>query len=528
MERDLFREMKSYVGWTDEDSTRLAAVVPPGPVIAEVVDHFYRVVQQHEGTRRLMSDPALIARLKGTLADWLVTLFSGPHDRAYYEKRCRIGRRHVQIGLDQHYMFTAMAIIREDLATYLAGGPAGDTTGRPKALAALHKILDLELAIMLETYREERFEFETLRESERKYRDLIENAPEIILTVDREGRIRHINRTALDLLGYPPEEPPVRFLDLVPAEKVREAWSALAAAFDGNPGGQFETEFVSCDGVRRLVAVRVSGLVPSARGPETVRAFVRDVTEERRLQAEMAEYRRQAEEKRRLAAIGQMVAGIAHEIRTPLQVITAGFDSLAGLAKTPELERETVRARRGIQQIRGFIQEILDYSKEIRLCLMEVEPSSLVGSALADLEEEIRTAGVKIECGPFEKGVRVIADPFRMKQVLVNVLRNAVEATPPGGWIRVSARPAGANQAGVVEFVVVDDGRGIPESDIEKIFVPFFTTKPRGTGLGLPIVQRLVDAHGGTVEVRRLEPKGTMVRIRIPRAPARRRVAVDG
>lgn len=516
MKPGFFDELLAYVGFTERDSAALAVALPAPAVLDAVVQRFYVVLLEHEGTRRVLQGEGVVARLQGTLREWLDTLFRGPHDAAYFEKRSRIGRTHVRIGLDQHYMFSAMALIREDLALALAGSPA---------LVALHKLLDVELAVMLETYREERFEIEMLRESERKYRDLIDNAPEMILTIDRAGRIQHHNRTTLQILGYGEGEAPASWADLVGRDAPARAWEEVERIFDqpAGPAAEFETVFCDRAGNPKSVLVRVAGLARPPRGPETVRVFVQDTTERKQLEERMAEYARQAEEKKRLATVGQMVAGIAHEVRTPLQVITAGFDALAGAAPL-DLEAELARSREGIRQIRKLIDDLLNYSKEIQLEWIEVDPASLLTSVLADLAEDLAGRRLAVERS-VEPGLgRLEADPFRLKQVLLNLLRNAIEATPDGGRVGVAAAAArgggrDGTGGGTVEFRVTDSGRGIPHHDLEKIFVPFYTTKPRGTGLGLPIVRRIVDAHGGRIEVASVPGQGTTVRIRLPRKP---------
>ncbi len=502
---NFFRDLLDHVGFGAADSARLAAAVPDEPTIRRVVERFYDDLLRYEETRRVIGGGEQVARMKGTLRDWVVSLFAGPHDEAYFERRCRIGRRHVQIGLEEHSMFTAMAVIRDELGVALEVAP-------PATLRALHKILDVELAVMVETYREERFEIDVLRESERTYRDLIDNAPELILAVDREGRIQHINRTALDLLGHAGGPAPERLSDLVVGNDRERVWAAIRPVFDGAADVELETRFLERTGAERDVVVKVAGLAPSSvRAEPSVRLFVQDVTEARRLA-------RQVEEKRRLAAIGQMVAGIAHEIRTPLQVITTGVASLVESieAPGPSLEREIARTQEGLRRVRGFIQEILDYSKEIHLDRLEFEPATLVGSALADLAEEAERLNVRVATRFRPDVGRIFADPFRIKQVLVNLLQNAIEAVARGGSVDVDVRAVAGPGGPSIEFAVRDDGRGIPESDRSRIFLPFFTTKPRGTGLGLPIVQRIVHAHGGHIEVESRPGRGTTVRFRIP------------
>lgn len=168
MAGDLFAEMKRYVGFTEADARTLADVRSRiSPYLPEVVDRFYTALLADPSARAVLeADPDRLPRLRDYLREWLEMLFCGVYDTAYYEHRCRIGRTHVRVNLPQHYMFTAMNIIRIKLSERLR---AFQLPNACEALNALHKLLDLELAIMNETYREdyvdriqsiERLEFE--------------------------------------------------------------------------------------------------------------------------------------------------------------------------------------------------------------------------------------------------------------------------------------------------------------------------------------------------------------------------------
>ena len=157
MPQTLFQELKSYVGFdrADEEALRaLHRVAAPGfPAIAE---EFYRRALQHEGSRRaLQGGEAQIGHLKVTLVAWMDRLLSGPWDEEYYEARCRIGRKHVHIGLEQHYMFGGMNVIRRGLNQLVDDAYLGEPSKLAAARRAVGRILDLELAVMLHTYRED-------------------------------------------------------------------------------------------------------------------------------------------------------------------------------------------------------------------------------------------------------------------------------------------------------------------------------------------------------------------------------------
>lgn len=153
-----FESIKQYVGFTDESSAALRQFHPIAePFFGTIIDDFYDAIETHPGaSAAITGGPAQIARLKRTLVRWLETMLLGPHDEPYYEMRARIGRVHIRIALPQAFMFTAMNRIRVRLLDIVRERSAGDDFHDERRIAtALHQILDLELAIMLETYRED-------------------------------------------------------------------------------------------------------------------------------------------------------------------------------------------------------------------------------------------------------------------------------------------------------------------------------------------------------------------------------------
>ena len=152
-----FESLKQYVGFTDDSSAALRAFHPAAkPHFTAIVDDFYAAIVAHPGASASITEgEAQVARLKKTLIAWMELLLLGPHDEAYYERRARIGRMHVRIALPQAYMFTAVNRIRSQLVDLVDSEREMDGPGRSRITAALNQILDLELAIMLETYRED-------------------------------------------------------------------------------------------------------------------------------------------------------------------------------------------------------------------------------------------------------------------------------------------------------------------------------------------------------------------------------------
>jgi signal transduction histidine kinase len=254
--------------------------------------------------------------------------------------------------------------------------------------------------------------------------------------------------------------------------------------------------------------------------------------EVQRLSQQLDEKNRELARSERLAALGQMAAGVAHEIRNPL----AGLQLFASL-----LERDLSEPARGAPSTRGMtsldlvrkisaairnldaiVGDILAFAGEAPLKPVPVEISGLVQEVLALVAPELERGGVSLH-HPARVALagaspsRVLADPGQLQRAFLNLIRNAIEAASPGGqvWIQTEAQ---AGDPPRLRISVADDGPGVPPELAQRIFNPFFTTRPQGTGLGLSIVHRIVEAHGGTVSVASRAGGGAVFTMTIPAA----------
>lgn len=215
-----------------------------------------------------------------------------------------------------------------------------------------------------------------------------------------------------------------------------------------------------------------------------------------RLQQELASANAALERSRRLAALGEMAAGIAHEIRNPLasmQLYTGMLiQDLTDRPPQQDIARKIAQAVRGLNAVVG---DVLTFSREIRLAPQQLSVTILVNRAIDAVRPLIDSnrIDVTIDCGE----LHLHADGELMHQVLVNLLRNAAQAMENGGRLCVTAAVHDAS----VQIIVRDTGPGIAPEQIDRIFNPFFTTRHTGTGLGLAIVHRIIDCHGGSIAV---------------------------
>ncbi|MGD1984702.1 MAG: ATP-binding protein [Chromatiaceae bacterium] len=214
-------------------------------------------------------------------------------------------------------------------------------------------------------------------------------------------------------------------------------------------------------------------------------------------------------ESQRLANIGQFTSGIVHEIRNPLSTISLALEHLAQLQELPPNSgRRVALATEEIGRLDRLLDDILIYAKPL---VIDRQPT-----VLADLIKEV-SAGIDDDRLQLElqEIPDVAVDRDRIKQVLINLIRNALDASPPGESVTVEAGPA--DEPGWVAVRISNGGAGIAETDRQRLFEPFFTTKQNGTGLGLPIVQRLVQAHSGRLTVESDRERGTVATVRLPR-----------
>jgi two-component system sensor histidine kinase HydH len=242
------------------------------------------------------------------------------------------------------------------------------------------------------------------------------------------------------------------------------------------------------------------------------------------LQAEMAARRRLENANLRagrLAMVGTIAAQVAHEVRNPLGSITLNLDliskeieKLGAAGSHPAQEGRTLvnEIREEVQRIRHVIEDYLKFARLPKLQRKPLKVNEFLEQKLAFMEIRFEQARVRLRTD-FDPRVDVInADPEQLWQALLNLLRNSIEAMQSGGTLAVSTQKSG-NQ---VLLRVADNGRGMNEQQLAQIFVPFYTTKPRGTGLGLPLTQQILNEHGAQIECASTLGAGTAFTIHFP------------
>ncbi len=226
----------------------------------------------------------------------------------------------------------------------------------------------------------------------------------------------------------------------------------------------------------------------------------------------------QLERSHKFSLIGQMAAGVAHEIKNPLASIKGAVEIL-GSGDAGDMERKEFQQIivKEIKRIDTTVQEFLDFARPKEVQLKRIDLSEIVHSSIRQLENQVRQAGMEFDAH-IANGLMTMADPEKIHQVIINLVLNAVQASQPGQNIMVNLAAKGSYAV----ITVQDHGEGLSAEDTERIFEPFFTTKVHGIGLGLAIVKSIIERHKGDIKVEGTPGKGTSFMVLIPLAEARK------
>ena len=351
--------------------------------------------------------------------------------------------------------------------------------------------------------------FETMRQAEWRFRTLFRAAPDAVLTVlQATGRIREANDAVREVFGLEPHQVVGRtLLELLTPDDRPALEQVLAKAFAGVPA-RVEVHVTAPDGSTRVVALAASRL-PQADPPSAL-LVGRDMTHERDMRVRLME-------SDRLAAVGELVAGVAHEVNNPLSSISAFAQLLlrdAGL--TPQqreslevIRTETVRASQVVKDLLAFARRSEPQREPLDL-------NAVVARTLRVRQYQFGEASLRVESELADDLPAVLGDGRQLQQVCLNLLTNAVQAMQGQRDGRLGVRTFVDDVNVVLE--VADTGPGISPAARAHVFEPFFTTKKEGegTGLGLSVSYGIVAAHGGTIEVADTGPQGTTFRVTLP------------
>jgi signal transduction histidine kinase len=225
-------------------------------------------------------------------------------------------------------------------------------------------------------------------------------------------------------------------------------------------------------------------------------------------------HRRELERSEQLAAVGELAASIAHEVRNPLAGMKGALEILrADLLVNPR-NREIVDELLGqIARLENLVRDLLTFARPSAVSPRAFDLHELLDRLLRMYEDQAEAARITIERSYGPGTARITADPQQMEQVFFNLLQNAIQAMEDGGTLTVTTEA----DAGEIAISFRDTGPGVAPANLARVFQPFFTTKHRGSGLGLPIVKKIVEAHRGSIAIDSTEGRGTAATLRLPR-----------
>jgi len=347
---------------------------------------------------------------------------------------------------------------------------------------------------------------------------LLESMHSGVVAVDRDGRITTFNRAASETLELDPKEVIGKHYDRVFTDGSVSGEGVLKA-LEPNARPIVEEREVSFDGTaKRIIESSITPTIDSRNCPIGAVEVFRDVTELHALQEKV----HQAD---KLAALGQMAAMLAHEIRNPLNGIE-GFASLLerDLGPTDDRRRFAENIIRGVRDLNRAVNDMLFYVQERPVQLETVPLYSIVERALDFVEQELRWRGQDRVRITFDEGEPALidADVDQLQRGILNLLLNAVQAVDGNGVINVTIRKEKADSKRPIVLEIADSGCGISQNDQKKLFEPFFTTKANGTGLGLAVTRQIIERHKGSIGVTSEPRRGTSFFICLPEARGQR------
>lgn len=332
-----------------------------------------------------------------------------------------------------------------------------------------------------------------VREHERRLDAVVSAAPIAVITIGRDKRVTGWNAAAERIFGYTAAEVLGQSFPIFAPELDRACMELLDKEFAGEPIVGLEQSGLRRDGSMADVRVSVAPLVDERGRTTGVVKLVEDIAEEKRRQ-------QRVRESDRLATLGYMAAGVAHEVNNPLAAIS-NFAELLLMESPPDEMLDDISSILAESKRAGtIVRNLLAFARKSVPEKISTDLGSVIESVVNLKSHQLRTANIRVEFDLNPSTPPVLVDPHQIQQVLHNLLSNARQAIQHSydeGTIRIRLRAAG----GMAEVILEDTGPGISSEVLPKIFTPFFTTKPvgEGTGMGLPIVDRIVQDHAGEI-----------------------------
>lgn len=514
---DRYRDLLAYVGWTYEDAARVRRFA--GNInerLDVLVDDFYAEIERHPDTARVITGgPGQIEHLKVSLEAWLRESLECRCDKGYVTRRWNIGLRHAEIGLNPAYTSAALSRLRNGIVSIIAESHHASPADACELVKSFNKLLDLDLAIIQDAYQGEYLKRAKRAEHERsevKFRMLVEAAGCMVIILRPDHSVAYFSPFSEDLTGYSSSEVAGRdFLKLlIPQWARQDVAREIDRTFAGRPTTAYETPMLCRDGRQRWLVWNAQRLEEYDTG-SAVLAVGHDFTERREAQEKLL----RAE---RLAGIGQMVTGLAHESRNALQRIQSCCEMLELETEGNEQALQLVhRLQEAQDNLLRLFEEVRGFAAPIHLECTSCRLESTWREAWQLLETIRRDRTASLVENVHTANLTASVDRFRLVQLFRNLFENALAACQDPVVVQLDCRDVQLGERPAVEVRVRDNGPGLTPEAQESVFEPFFTTKTKGSGLGMAIAHRIVEAHGGRIALGEEWSKGAEFVVTLPR-----------
>ena len=495
-----------------------------GAEIRDTRDTLQSQVAEHEQTRALLasivqsSDDAII----GLGRDGRVLSWNAGAERLYGYRERAIRDRPIDVLFpDPRKGITALVgrVLREEVVERADAEQVTQDGRRVRTLMTISPIRDVAGAVIgasilaRDITARETIE-ESLRRSEATSRAFLESASESIVVADAAGRIVLVNARTETMFGYARAELIGQPVEVLVPRPLRERHVAHRATYMAAPrirsmGQGLDLAGVKKDGTEFPVEVSLS-YVGTDDGTRAI-AFITDISER-------VAFQKAARQADKLAALGTLSAGIAHEINNPIGIISSRVEVMMLEAEEDglpaELRKDLEVILRHARRVATITQGLLSFARQSSGSRTAVNLNQVAEEMVQLVRKDMSRERIQVATKLDETVPAIVADPNAIGQVLLNLLTNARSAMSEGGEITIETNHLVAARA--VRLVVRDTGPGIPPDILPKIFDPFFTTKPEGTGLGLAISHGIVHDHHGTLDVRSEVGRGSTFTLTFP------------
>lgn len=347
-----------------------------------------------------------------------------------------------------------------------------------------------------------------LMDREERFRSTFEQAAVGMAHVAEDGRWLYVNKKLCDLVNYSRKELLARtFQEITYPQDLNIGMKESALMLLGEIDRySVEKRYVRKDGSLLWVDVDVSLVRKPSGDPKYFISVIKDISARKDIEEELSQ-------KKRLAAMGEMSAHMAHEIRNPLNSIYMAYQCLYDSSEISDEDKGSLKVLgTGIERLVSIATDLLDFGRSDKLYLENFDISAMVNSAIYDFENEVGKKRINLVKDLDLSLFHIEADEVKIRQIITNVIKNAIDAMNEGGTLTVKVEKRDES----VNITVSDSGAGMTESELQNIFTPFFTTKKNGTGLGLAIVKHFVELHEGEIFVESAIGEGTSIKVSLP------------